>query len=793
MTKLQTSTVALATALAMSSITPAFAQGADAQAGAAPAASDTGLGDIVVTARKRNETLLDVPVAVNALSAATLERAGSMDLRKIATLAPALVVSRSDSGSGATFAMRGVGSSAIDAGIEQSVSVAIDGIQITRGNFAANGFFDLERVEVLKGPQALFFGKNASAGVVSLTSAAPTKAFEGYVRAGYEFKAKDKYVEGVVSGPLTDNLQARLAIRASDNVGYMHVVAPAEANPFTPQFPLPAGPKSQNVRNLIGRVSLNYQPTDTLSMKLRVTGNQYKDNGSKTFAESYCTGGQIHGTALGVEDPLTDCEINLRTSHGNVNPAIVNNWPHTNGGKPFTNSKTALVSFETEYDGDKIDIVSTTGFFYLKFATFDNAEFTTFRLLDYTQRENTKSFSQELRLSTKFDGPVNLMFGGYADSSNRHNGWETLILYLGTDPVTGVNYNQSSTRHDKAHSFSGFGQVRWNILENLELSGGVRYTNETKKTNQFVVYNNPIAAVAFSFLPQGTRIVGTDKESNWSPEVTLTWKPTTSTMFYGAFKTGYKSGGFSDPGILSAGFTADNLQVSGERVKGFEVGTKSKLFDNSLLLQLTAYDYKFSNLQVTSFDAPTVSFFVENAAALRTKGVELEANWRVTPGLTLNGSANYNDVKYLSYPGAACYAGQPTTGPGILCIGGKQDLTGTAPPRAPKWTLTGGFDFVTEMTDALKVGLNGEVRYSGTYNPQDNNNPGAQVPSYAVFNAGVRVFTPDNRWELAVIGRNLANKLYILWGTDKVFGTANEFQGNVGEPRSVAVQGTFRF
>ncbi|OYW36174.1 MAG: TonB-dependent receptor, partial [Brevundimonas sp. 12-68-7] len=159
------------------------------------------IDDVIVTARRRSETLISVPVVVNVISAETLERNRADDLSRIGELTPTVVVGAYKSNGGGSVAIRGISSPANQTGFEQAVSVAIDGVQTSDGRITQMGFFDLEQVEVLKGPQALFFGKNSPAGVISITSANPTDVFEAGIRAGYEFEGDETTIEGYLSGP----------------------------------------------------------------------------------------------------------------------------------------------------------------------------------------------------------------------------------------------------------------------------------------------------------------------------------------------------------------------------------------------------------------------------------------------------------------------------------------------------------------------------------------------------------------------------------------------------------------
>ena len=179
----------------------------------------------MVSARRSSERLIDVPVAVSALSPDTLTRNSITNLARVAQIVPFVNLTPVPAQGGALFAIRGIGSPPTDPGIQQSVLVNVDNVMIGRGRVAQAGLFDLSQIEVLKGPQALFFGKNSPAGVISVTTADPGKSLAGYVRAGYEFEAHERYAEGAIGGPLTDTFRVRVAGRYSFIRGYLHNVA----------------------------------------------------------------------------------------------------------------------------------------------------------------------------------------------------------------------------------------------------------------------------------------------------------------------------------------------------------------------------------------------------------------------------------------------------------------------------------------------------------------------------------------------------------------------------------------
>ncbi|MDZ4321524.1 MAG: TonB-dependent receptor plug domain-containing protein, partial [Phenylobacterium sp.] len=455
---------------------------------AAPQHSVVSDSDIIVTARKRDETLLDVPVAVSALSAADMNRYQANDLTKIGQMVPQVIIAKTGGGgAGASFAIRGVGSSALDSGIEQTVSVNIDGLQVSRGRLATQGFFDLQQVEVLKGPQALFFGKNSPGGVISLRTAGATRSFQGYARAGYEFNADERYIEGAVSGPISDTLGFRIAGRANKMDGYLTNVAGPLVLPSDPSFIRPgAGARnSPSNREFLGRLTLEWNPTDAFKAVLKVFGSDLKNNGETANNEVKCNGGPPQTldivTGTYVSDTYGDCTLNGVRSSTALPAGRAVNYPGAKDGRPYTDYKSILTSLSMDYKLDWATITSVTGYYSYDNGSFDNFDFSAVGAVWGFNQDQSSAFSQELRIATDFTGPFNVVVGGYFESAKRDTLGNGAIASVGLDPVTGRYDNWSLISENHGKTYSLFGQAIWNILPNLELAGGVRWTRETKR------------------------------------------------------------------------------------------------------------------------------------------------------------------------------------------------------------------------------------------------------------------------------------------------------------------------
>ena len=796
-----------------------FAQPLLAQDGEAARAG--GLTDIVVTARKREESAQSVPVAVTALSAEVLQKRDITSIEKIAAATPNLNVGRASNGSGAQLTLRGIGSSSTSIGIEQSVAVVVDGAYYGQGRIIQEGFFDLQRAEVLKGPQALFFGKNATAGVISLTTNDPGPDREIIARAGYEFKSRQYQGELIISGPLTDTLGARLAIRGSKMDGgyYRNIsvdrtyttldindyLAGGSGNPIG-HVGKPAASRAPGEDELLGRVTLKFEPDDRLTMTLKGTYDYNKVNNSSWNYVAYNCGlasglSQLTGYA---------CDDKFVTHQNDMPTDIAADFPYARkDGQLYNRYRSWALNGNITYNLDNIEFNSVTNYntnnnrwaCACDFQTSNNATWA-------TENSTWKSFSQELRATTTFDSAFNGMIGVLYQRTRRNFAQYVAFAGFRNDLAPDeLNYVASSKESfTKGKTLAVFGQLSWKIVPELELAGGVRYTHETKKSYFSQPYNNPGLTGIFRPAddPDGLGVVFADQTfNNWSPEATLTYKPNDNLLIYAAYKTAYKSGGFSNGGINSK-FSTDpmgDLTFEPEKARGFEAGIKSTLMDRQLRLNLTAFTYKYLDLQVDFFNSPIFAFQTLTADA-KTEGVELEFEFapHAVSGLNLRGSVNYTKARYTNFADAPCYAGQ-TNAEGCS-PGARQNLTGAPLAVAPKWTGNLGVSYDADVSDTLKFGINVDSRFSGSYLASGFGSTDSRQGSYMTLDAGIRFGAADDNWEIALIGKNLTNKFYASGVVDGPstgttsglpVGTHADQLGFGNLPRTVRVQVTKRF
>lgn len=787
----------------------AYSPAAEAmQGGQAPAAENhaASADDIVVTARRREESLQDVPVAVAALSPQQLEGAAVTDIAAISQLVPSMVVGRQVTGSSASIFLRGVGSTSLSSGFDQSVSINLDGIAMSRGKEIVNAQYDLAGVEVLKGPQALFFGKNSTAGVVTVRSADPTPDFDARIRLGYEIEAQEMYGEGFVSVPLTDSLGFRVAARGSTQQGaFTNTGRTNTTNGLTRtvQSDRRGAAESFSIRG-----TLLYEGADDLRVTLKGQLSQINDDGAGSAYERKCAAGRtVPRATSGIAAIYSDCVIDGRNDTANLAPQVAAVMPYARDGKTYTDHDSHYVALTVDKGIGPVTLTSVTA--HYAFKQYDSNSFSGAAAGIYvTQFNHFRQFSQEFRAITDFDGPFNLTAGAYfADAYYRFDtaGFAGIVP---PDVTTGNYHSFARIGGFDGKSYSAFAELRWNVLDNLELAGGARWSREEKDSFSNQYYRHALFPAFFALKNFTDRF----RDENVSPQATLTWKPTRDVTIYGAYKQGFKAGGFNTSITIGPATTVNDGRFKSETAEGGEIGLRTELLDRQLRFNVTAYDYTFNDLQVQVFDASTTAQVVSNAGALNTRGVEVDLNFRPRgfDGFETHASVAYNRAIFKDYKGT-CFTGQLVSEGCALDLNpltgayNSQDLNGRRAPKAPLWAGRVGASYTTPPTSGnLQFGVSADASFSSSYNYTDTLRPDGVQSRYVRWDAGFRVFNEDAGWELALIGRNLANKYVITSANDMpaqgtggtgtvASGVRSDLNGIIDRPRQVYLQFTKRF
>lgn len=727
--------------------------------------------EIIVTARKRAESILETPVSVTALSGERIDDYGFGTVSQLATITPNLYIDEAPTS--ARISIRGLGTTGTAASFDQSVGLSIDGLFFGRARWFEVGLFDTEQVEVLRGPQGVYFGKNTTAGLVNIQTRGPGESWEGHVRGGYEFLQREFLLEGAVSGPLSDTVGVRVAAQMRSRDGYYRN--------------LDLDRREVGLDQILARLTLDWRPSETVSF---VYKGQYAkaDQDGQLNQMSICTPGLLG--LLAAFGSREDCVLDRKRTAGRPVNGF-NRRLDSLENDSWSQSLTANVEL-----GD-FALTSVTGFHYQDVITFPDSDFTDLQLLHLSIAERYKQFSQEVRIRSPEGKLVEVNAGAYYERSNLDT---TLVIdynlgaYLPL-PLFGTglrNYVQ------KGDSWALFGELTLNITDALRLTAGGRYTHERKRVrgtqdlgplgSPFV--NDPAAFAAFGLIGW-TEIDVTDKrsENDFSPAVSLQWDIADNVHSYVSYKQGFKSGGFdSNVSRQLADGSVPNFEYEDEGAKGVEAGLKFSAVDNRLRISTAAFRTTYSNLQVAAYLGLGL-VATRNAATVRSQGVEVEASFRAADNFNLHASLGYTDAKYRSFPNAPCFTLQ-TVAQG--CVNSQQDLSGEQLVLAPKVQSTIGFNSFHDLGSNLRLHLGTDVNYRDKVWLQLDHHPTSLEKSLWLTNARVALSDQDERWMLAVIAQNLFNENYRVGSVPNGF-FAGSFASLSGTPRTVFLQGTYKF
>ncbi|MBI1198652.1 MAG: TonB-dependent receptor [Phenylobacterium sp.] len=691
--------------------TTMLVSGLAASALAAEATAATGVTEVVVTAQKRAENLQDVPISMEVVSAKAIDAFHADTFRAISV--PNVNVG--NIGGNDVIYIRGFGSPSQNYSFDQAVSMYVDGIYAGRGRQFMAPFFDLERVEVLRGPQGALFGKNTAAGAVSIISAQPTSTFEGAVTGVYNFNQDGPELSGYVSGPISDQVSARLAVKLMDKDGFIENLGQNGRDELT-------------TKQALARLTVKYAPTDTFDYVGKVEYAQLRQRGNVTVAGPLTGGQQPVKTRYTDDGPLG--EAGFDTIAWNVAGTGTLDL-----GAVTVVSVSGFSTFKAKHTNDFDQAVPGGGLTPLTVAN--------------NYPETFQQWSQELRLQSPTGEKLEWIVGAYYDNQqymvDQYNYY--FIAGLG-EFIPYSHFKQQS------ESWSAFAQGTYHVADNFRILGSLRYSH-TKKRGDFSVKS---LLGPFPFRPLTTANARIS-EGNVDPSVTLQYDVAPAIMVYATYGQGSKSGGFvsNTYGTTNATFTFDP-----EKSQNYEAGIKSTLADGRLVLNGAVYDTKFKDLQVSTYNPNIQSYIVGNAAKASSKGVELSATWYPATGFDITALGAYQDVKYDDYPGAQCLATQPITecNPTVPASVAANNLKGKPLPNISKWSGTLKAHYVTPISEDLQlastVAVSGRSKF---FNSDDESPAYGKQKGYAKVDARIELSPPDSKWHVALVGTNLTNKL----------------------------------
>ncbi len=759
------------------------------------------LEEVIVSAQKREQSLQDVPISVNAVSGIKMEEAGISNLEMLSSYVPNF--SMNQTGIASVISIRGI-SSGINEGLEQSAGMYSDGIYYGRGPLSRVPMMDMERVEVVRGPQSILFGKNSIAGAVSMVTAKPTDEFEGSISALYEPRHGEHDYRLVLSGPLTNTLRGRLAVLYRDMDGYME-------NDIS-------GKDEKDEEETVIRGSLSWDVTDQITVNFKAENAQFDVRGRNIEAADSITlpsGGIDHLTQLNnVQGMLGRPAVGTKLDY------------HRDANQDESNNEVENYTLDVEYQLGENTLNFTSAWVEYDSEEICDCDFTGASvLLVDPRREQFEQFSQEIRLTSPLGGTFEYIGGLFYQTYDLDYQDGIFIPTDGIVPIlfglpflAGANTIRDYTQDSDL--WAAFAQVSWNMNDALKLTLGGRFSHEEKdgsrsqlhRTNTGVDVgtsdlNLNFAYSLFGIEPYDT-VKGSREESVFTPMVNLEWHATDNMMFYATWTKGHKSGGFDarsnaspNPADAPAGTVADFLgtfEFEEEEAKSIEIGGKFSLLDGAAELNIALYRTDYTDLQTSQFDG-ILGFNVTNAGKARIQGVEADGRWLISEGLTLSGSMAYLDFNFEDFPNSQCYFGEAELEPGRVVGGGLCDASGTRREYTPEWKASVAIDYERTIFNSLLLRTTVDANFTDDYLWNATLDPRNEQEAHTVINARLAITDAANEWELAIVGRNLTDKTVVNYGGNTPLagpltgGTGNSYYQFVGRPKSIAMQLTRRF
>jgi iron complex outermembrane recepter protein len=692
--------------------------------------------EIVVTAQKRTERLRDVPLAVSAVSGTALEAQQITTATDLRLVSPSLNFTPSANARGEGFAIRGVGTTIFSDTVEQSVGVVVDGVVLGRSGQATGDLLDIERVEVLRGPQGMLFGKNASAGLISITTRRPQLGETTLdLNASYATLNEIK-LSGVVNLPLGSTAAVRLAVGSQTADGTVY-------NRF-----LDTDVNNRNEQNARGK--LLWEPTDALSVM--ISGDWQK-------RRSRC----CSWTARSAPAGTTFAALNAAAG---VVPAIGNR--EIAAGVPFFQNADAWgVSGQADYDFGFATLTSITAFRRWKSADNNDPDLLPINILDVnTGVSKLRQFSQEVRLTSP-SGPVEWVAGlFYYNQNNVTTSNQTGTLGAVMLPsLLGTTLDTDTTNISKAV----FGQVTIRPIDGLKLIAGARYTDEAiDLVLTQLRAPGTIASIPGRFL--GT-ITGETSATNVSYRLTAQVDVTPTLMVYGTYARGFKG-----PGINTLGVSTSVTEiVQPEIPTTYEIGARGAWLNNRVTLAVAAYKTDYNNFQAQVFDQGVTPgrFRVTNAGKLETQGIEVELGVRPATGLSLSLNGSYLDATFADFQNIACFTGQPILPFGTVRTSDRQCIRSSAAAGATAVTNGTG----NRLTNAPELTLSLSGRYEkpigaltafmqSNYQFRDKvsfsaaGDPNLVQKGFGIINGSIGIGETGGGWTATLFVKNLLDKFY---------------------------------
>ncbi|MBG4121508.1 TonB-dependent receptor [Pseudomonas aeruginosa] len=752
---------------------PAPAEEAPPLASSVPDKADTALGKVTVTARRREEDSQKVPTPITVLGGETLEAQRISRVQDLQQVLPSVNVAYIHARQ-SSVAVRGIGNNPASDGLEGSAGIYLDNVYLGRPGMAVFDLLDIEQLELLRGPQGTLFGKNTTAGVLNISTRAPTFTAERTVEVS---GGQDGYFQGrgTVSGPLGETLAGRLSAYRTRDDGYIKNIH--DDNYLN-------GGERQGARG-----QLLFEPNEDFSLRWIADYNEEdSSNGSMVVyggAERFWQRAALVGAS-----PLRDPQRRKVNINGRQHVSV-----HQGGSSLEANWNLA--------GGYRLPSISA--YRYWHFTPANDEQLNVSAINDTGVEVHDRQFSQEIRLASPTGGAFDYVVGAYAFRQNLGNKTFTSYGPLADLYLLGANLGALNDTYSKANgkietdSFALFAQGTWHLTERLDFTAGLRGTYEEKnaKVERFA----PLGGAAVGGVGAAVRNgqlgaydSGDLSQYNFAPSalLSLSYQFSDDLLGYASLSHGEKSGGVNLAVGSAPSAGADSLLVGPERANDAELGLKSTLFDRRLLLNANLFWTGIHGYQATTlYQAPGSTQLVQvlaNAGSVRSRGLEFEATALPLRGLTLNFNGSYNDVTYLSFKDAPCPA-EVSTRPGAPS---SCDLTGQRVVGASKWIANLNGEYQWRLDDRFQPYVSASYAYRSAAEGTLDNSDLSKIDGYALVNlaAGLRSDLGDGQLDTSVWLKNAFDKDYYLSAFASINGS---YTASVGQPRTLGVSLRYDF
>jgi iron complex outermembrane recepter protein len=751
-----------AAVLTVGIVSPALAQDEAAK-------DDGGLNEIIVTATKREQNLSDVGVSVTSVGGEELSRSGITDSLSITAAVPNLVnASIFGPGTNTNFSIRGVAQNDFNDGTESPIATYVDDVYLVPTGAGSFPLYDMERVEVLRGPQGTLFGRNSTGGLIHFITAKPGDELYASVSASYG-SFNEHIFTGVVNVPMSDMVDLRLSARYQNNSGYVKHITGNQ-------------PKGGQLETYSVRGQVMLKPSSALTSLFKFSYEKASGETSRVFHDPVgidaVTGGQF---LLAPDQDFYGTGPGLSTFGlprvGSPNTSDHGSPQGLKAGRSMTFQNTT--NWEIT---DQITLTSVSAINRYKRNTLEDCDGTQAEVCMSHYNNSARQFTQELRAFGDM-GALRWTIGGYYLQQRSSQNLIVPLFFRAVGLAVDVD--------NKAKGYAAFANIEYDVSPQLTIIAGIRGARDVKSIQQRNGVYLPLSTTAplagyetdvppYSLL--GATVfenLYTDANSNglnrfgrngWSGKFEIDYKPSDDTLIYASLSRGLKSAGFNN-GVLAAGLPITDLRFKPETLLAYEVGIKSSFMDNKASIAAAGFYYDYSNFQVLNFVG--IGSFITNRDA-KIYGGEVELNFRPVPALTMQLNGGFVDTKLYDV----------ANGGGVVA---DREMA-----LAPSWTLSGKMRYEIPVGSDLTLGLQVDANMRDRFFNVPGNDPASVIPRYTNVNARIDLVNDDDKYNLGLSVKNVFDKRYIT-GVFLLQGLGGYRYGFWNAPRTAAVELTVKF